>query len=90
MLLKEALSDSLLLLKEGPWDEGPLLEDPIGGSTLPEDDVDKMTGVAVLPCSVEAGTEDVVGFAGRKGDVPFSEAEIDALTKVAVEAGVCD
>ena len=49
-----------------------------------------MTLVAVLACSVEAGVEDVVGVADRIGEVPFPRVETDALTKVAVEAGVCD
>ena len=52
--------------------------------------MDKMTVVAVSACSAEAGAEDVVGVADRKGDVPFPRVETDALTKVAVEAGVCD
>ena len=47
-------------------------------------------GVAVFPDSVEAGTEDVVGVADRKGEVPFPRGETDALTEVAVEAVVCD
>lgn len=58
--------------------------------TLPEADVDKLMGVAVFPCSVEAGTEVVVGAADRKGEVPFPRGETDALTKVAIEAVVCD
>ena len=52
--------------------------------------MDKTTGVAVFPCSVEAGTEDVVGLADRKVKVPFSRVETDALTKVAIETLVCD
>ena len=52
--------------------------------------MDKMTEVAVLACSVETGTEDVVGVADRRGEVPFPRVETDALTKVAAEAGVCD
>ena len=47
-------------------------------------------GVTVFPCSVEAGTADEVGVADRKGEVPFSRGETDALTKVAIEALVCD
>ena len=59
-------------------------------STVPEADVDKLMAVAVFPCPVEAGTEDVVGVADRKGEVPFSRGETDALDKVAIDALVCD
>ena len=59
-------------------------------STLPEADVDKLRGVAVFPCAVEAGTEDVAGAVDGEGDVPFPRGETDALIKVAIEAVVCD
>ena len=52
--------------------------------------MDKLTGVAVFPCSVEARTKDVVGAADSKGEDPFPRVETDALTKVAIEAVVCD
>ena len=47
-------------------------------------------GDAVFPDCVEAGTEDVVGVAEIEGEVPFPRGETDALTKVAVDAMVCD